>query len=283
MNLTAKLKLQLLGYLAKKGWHLHKKEMLDYKGQEIFATKGAFFRKHEKDDAWLYLLSRHHKYIVDVGCNIGQSSMLMTIGTTNKILCIDPNPSALTKCAENLIYNGLATQASFICTFIGEDEGKEVEFHTIGDGAAGSMFSSFAKTASKLSRSIMVTTKTLDTICREQNFKCDLIKIDVEGAEQFVLQGIGPTVLNNEPDIFVEVHSGPELSIIDNTSAILNWCKVNAYVAFYMKTHGVLTGQEEIKARGRYHLLLLKEGKSYPEYLKAFPENATLKDALKLN
>lgn len=283
MNIISKVKLNLLLFLKAKGWHLHKKEKLQYKNQTIMATKGAFFRKHEKDDAWLYLLSRHHKNIVDVGCNIGQSSMLMTIGTNNRILCIDPNPSALSKCAENLIYNGLGPQAVFIKAFIGSDEGKEIDFFTIFDGAAGSMFSSFAKTARTMGQSMKVKMHTLDSICRNHFFKPDLIKIDVEGAEQFVLQGIGPKVLTYAPIIFVEVHSGPELSITENTNDILNWCSANHYEAYYLKTHKKLSGLNEIKTRGRYHLLLLKEGKPYPDYLNKFPENATLKDALSIH
>jgi FkbM family methyltransferase len=281
MTIISKLKLRLFSFLLSRGWQYHKKEILNYKGQPIYASKGAFFREKEKDDAWLYLLSRNHKTIVDVGCNIGQSSLLMTVGTKNQILCIDPNPSALSKCAENLIFNDLSTQARFICAFIGKDEGRKIKFHTITDGAAGSMFSSFAKTASGLNKSIIVNTKTLDTLCNELHFSCDLIKIDVEGAEQFVLQGIGSFVLQRDPDIFVEVHSGPELNIIDNTNSILDWCKENSYVPYYMKTHLKLKGIEEIKNRGRYHLLLLKQGKLYPDYLRNFPENATLADALR--
>jgi len=283
MNLLSKFKLNLLLFLSKKGWHLHKKEKLLYKDQIIIATKGAFFRKQEKDDAWLYLLSRHHQNIIDVGCNIGQSSMLMTVGTNNRILCLDPNSSALSKCAENLITNGLGSQGTFITCFVGSDEGKEIDFFTIGDGAAGSMFPSFAKTASTMRQCTKVKMHTLDSICRTQSFHPDLIKIDVEGAEQYVLQGIGSEVLVHEPSIFVEVHSGDELSITENTEAILTWCKSNYYVPYYLKTHQKLSGLDEIIARGRYHLLLLKEGKQYPEYLKKFPENSTLKDALQFN
>lgn len=283
MNIISKVKLNLLLFLKAKGWHLHKKEKLQYKNQTIIATKGAFFRKHEKDDAWLYLLSRHYKNIVDVGCNIGQSSLLMTVGTNNRIICVDPNPSALSKCAENLIYNGLGAQATFINSFVGSDDGKEIEFFTIGDGAAGSMFSSFAKTAKSLHQSMKVKMHTLDSICHDQYFKPDLIKIDVEGAEQYVLQGIGSEILNHEPTIFVEVHSGHELSITENTTAILEWCKRHHYEAYYLKTHKTLGSVDEIKSRGRYHLLLLKEGKPYPDYLNKFPENATLKDALSIH
>jgi FkbM family methyltransferase len=278
ISIIKKIKLRTLLFLRKKGWQYHPKETYAFQGKNILATKGAFFRNNEKDDAWLYLLSRHHDFIVDVGCNIGQSSLLMTLGTNNKILCIDPNPSALSKCAENLIFNGLSHQSIFVNAFISDNDGSEIDFFTFGDGAAGSMFAGFAKTATAMKQSVKIRSRTIDSICFESSFSPDLIKIDVEGAEKFVLKGIGPVALLNKPDIFVEVHSGKELSIIDNTTAVMEWCYANDYEPYYLKTHTMLNSVEEIKSRGRYHLLLLSKSKSYPEYLKGVPENAPLEN-----
>src|SRR5689334_11837102 len=101
------IKQKLVIALEQRGWYSHPKERLDYLGTSVIATQGAFFRQHEKDDAWLYLLARKYKNILDIGCNIGQSSMLMLIGTKNRVVCVDPNPSALSRCAENLIFNKL--------------------------------------------------------------------------------------------------------------------------------------------------------------------------------
>jgi len=258
------------------GWYYHPKTRRNFQGHSILATKGAFFRNHEKDDAWLYVLARNHSKIVDVGCNVGQSSMLMLLGTENSMVCIDPNPKALTFCAENLIYNRLSERVSFVNAFVGSEEGKEIEFYTVGAGAAGSMFSGFAKTANIHHQSLKVKTQTLDKICATNNFDPDFIKIDVEGAEKFVLAGIGKKVLGAQPDIFVEVHSGAELSIIENTESILSWCRQHLYKAYYLKTHSELRDVQTISKRGRYHLLLMPEDRLYPDYLPNIPENSPL-------
>lgn len=270
------LKQKIVGKLQERGWYRHVKERTTFLGTTIFATKGAFFRKQEKDDVWLYLLARNYTSIVDVGCNIGQSSMLMLIGTENSLVCIDPNPRALSYCAENLIYNGLATRVHFVNAFVGEEEGKEIEFFTIGVGAAGSMFSGFAKSASLHKKSISVKTRRLDSICKQINFIPDLIKIDVEGAEQYVLKGIGESLLKKKPAIFVEMHSGKELGIEENTRIVLAWCKEHAYQPFYLKDGTLLKDTTPILKRGRYHLLLLTEGVEYPAYLKNVPEGSAL-------
>lgn len=268
------LKQRILILLEARGWNRHPKERNEFHGHSIIATKGAFFRAHEKDDAWLYTLARHHHHIIDVGCNIGQSSMLMLINSENKMICVDPNPKALSVCAENLIFNNLSNRVSFVNAFVGSDEGKEIEFFTIGTGAAGSMFSGFAKTARQHQQSIRVKTRTLERICENIGFAPDFIKIDVEGAEQFVLKGIGNSILALKPVIFVEMHSGEGLSITDNTNAVLDWCHSNNYTAWYMKEHSQLKDVSSIANRGRYHVLLLPHGEPYPEYLKLIPENS---------
>lgn len=260
----------------KYGWYHHPKTNYSVNGQWLVASRGAFFRKGEKDDAWLYALSRHHRCIVDVGCNIGQSSLLMLLGSANRMLCIDPNPKALARCAENLIYNNLAARVTFINAFVGSVEDRELDFYTIGIGAAGSMYAGFAKTARLHKQSFRVKTRTLDTICQDAGVEPDLIKIDVEGAEKDVLWGIGKSVLIQKPTILVEVHSGPELSIITNTEAILTWCKAHQYTPYYLKNHSLLETVSIIASRGRYHLLLLPADAPYPDYLMGIQENAPL-------
>lgn len=273
------LKQKILILLAYWGWYRNPKEVQHFKGKRIIATKGAFFRQHETDDAWLFLLSRHHTSILDIGCNIGQSSMLMLVDTDNQMVCVDPNPLALSRCAENLIFNNLAAKVHFVNGFVGEEEGAEVEFFTIGAGAAGSMFRGFARSAAKHRQSSTVKTRTVASICRQLQFTPDLIKIDVEGAERLVLQGIDDNVLSFKPTLFVEMHSGVELTIEENTNHLLQWCAAKKYEAYYLRMHSLLKA-EDVKKRGRYHALLIPQGECYPEYLKNIPENSSLSSVL---
>lgn len=276
MIFSKTFKHRFYNFLHSKGIIVHKKESTAFLGKDIYATKGAFSRKHEKDDAWLYAISRNHKAILDIGCNMGQSSILMTLNTNNQIVCVDPNPNALSRCAENLIFNRLSQQATFVNAFVGEEDNKEIQFFSSLYDAAGSMFSSFAKTSNSIGKSQFVVQKTVDAICLECHFVPDFIKIDVEGAEGFVLKGIKAGTLQHKPLIFVEMHSGPELSITENTQRVVDWCSNNQYSPYYMREHAPLKSVDHIKNRGRYHLLLIPEGGSYPEYLKTIPENAQI-------
>lgn len=268
-------KQKILLQFERKGWHWHPKETQMFFGRKITTTRGAFFHQPDKDEAWLYQLSRRHKNILDIGCNIGQSSMLMLLGTENRMVCVDPNPMALSRCAENLIMNNLASKVNFVNAFVGEEEGKIIDFFTMGTGAAGSMFRGFAKTATRYKQSYQVCERTVASICEELSFIPKMIKIDVEGAENFVLQGMNNSVLSYNPVIIVEMHSGKELSIVENTSLLLAWCKEKEYKAYYLKSHQLLE-LSDITNRGRYHALLLPEGEQYPEYLVDIPENSRI-------
>jgi hypothetical protein len=126
---------------------------------------------------------------------------------------------------------------------------------------------------------MMVKTRTVTSICHELQFAPDLIKIDVEGAERLVMQGMDETVLKHKPTLFVEMHSGVELSIEENTNSLLDWCAEKQYQAYYLRTHDLLK-TEDVKKRGRYHGLLIPAGGSYPEYLKGIPENSSLASVL---
>lgn len=273
---TKKIKHLLLNWFEQKGVEVNKKEEVVFKGQKYFLTKSAFFRLNEKDDGWLFALGRHKKNILDIGCNIGQSSFLFLVGTNNRIICVDPNPKALSRCAENLIYNNFGPNATFINAFVSDKVGESIKFYSSLTDAAGSMFSTFAKTSSSIGKSKMVNQLTVDAICQSTNFVPDLIKVDVEGAEQLVLKGISSVLEKARPYILVEVHSGIGLTIVENTNKILEWCKAHAYQAYYLKMHSKLQSSDEVKHRGRYHTLLLPEGENYPEYLKQIPENFNL-------
>lgn len=234
--------------------------------------KGTLRLKPDKDDAWLIELAKHHRLFYDVGCNIGQAAMLMLYNdTVEKIILIDPNPKALSWAAENLIMNNLSGKAYFIPAFISDTVGENIEFYTVSVGAAGSKFQSFAKTANKMHSHFTVSTLTLDHLSEAYNFIPDFVKIDVEGAEMDVLNGALKLASKHETVFFVEVHSGPELSITRNTELILSWCRNNNFKAWYLKNKCPLT-VESIITRGRYHALLLSENDEFPEYLRNINE-----------
>ena len=192
------------------------------------------------------------------------------------IVLVDPNPNALSKAAENIILNNFAHKARFINAFLSEKNGETVDFYTVGSGAAGSKFKSFAKTAARKNSHYKVQTLSVDYLVSHTGISPDMVKIDVEGAEHEVLKGATLLAKKGTTTFFVEMHSGEELSTIENTQRILDWCKENEYSAWYLNTKELLT-TEAVKNRGRYHALLLPEATDFPSYLMDIQEKTAIK------
>jgi FkbM family methyltransferase len=259
--------------------HLTRKEWVDANvlDKPYRAIKGSVRTRHDKDDAWLFALGRESNVIFDIGSNIGQAALMLLYHQDIKhIVLVDPNPKALSIAAENLIHNNLAHKARFVCAFISDTSDQEVEFYTQDSGAAGSRYRSFAKTADKLDAHYKVRTLTVDFLVKNMDLIPDLVKIDVEGAEREALLGATHLAARKTARFFVEIHSGPELSIEVNTQGILGWCATNGYTAWYLRTKQPLT-LEAVKSRGRYHALLLPDAVAFPQCLANVNENDPLK------
>lgn len=234
-------------------------------------------RTNDYDDAWLLALSLHHHHVIDVGCNMGQSSMLILYSEAVKsLVLIDPNPSALAVAAENIFTNGFAQKVRFICNLIGDQIQEKKEFFTVGTGAAGSIYLDHAQTAKKQNSKQLVNMTTLDQVALDFHLTPDLIKVDVEGAEGLVLNGSVYITQKYQPKWLIEMHSSPALSMAENAKIVLDWCSKVKYQAWYLAQKSLLTNPEPISKRGRCHLLLIPENVPFPRYLQNIPQGASL-------
>ena len=246
-------------------------------GKRYRVIKGTIRPKPDYDDAWLLALACEARIVFDVGSNIGQSALLfLHPGNVEEIILVDANPLALSQAAQNLILNGSSERARFVCAFVSNRVAEEVDFYTVGTGAAGSMYASHAKTASTLKSKQSLFTTTIDHLVEVFDCRPDLVKIDVEGAERLVLQGATELARQRITQFFVEMHSSSELPMSDNARQILNWCQEMNYQAWYLKDKTRLETPEPIRARGRCHLLLLPCEKELPRTLAGLEQGAPL-------
>lgn len=249
----------------------------------FFLVKGTFRDVADYDDAWLLSLAHEARNVYDVGCNIGQASLLLLWpGRVDNIVLIDPNPLALSACAENLIFNGLSYKARFVCAFASSQAGKMIDFFTVGTGAAGSMFKNHAVTARNVGSSFQVSTTSIDSLYYQYGILPDLVKIDVEGAESLVLNGGQEIATKHKTRFFVEMHSSPELPMEDNAMKIMEWCDSTGYRPWYLKEKAILDEPRQIANRGRCHLLLLPTEMPFPVYLKSLEQGDPLNKVLEV-
>lgn len=250
---------------------LLKKYNNKYESKIIFKSKYKLVRGTVRpgtdyDEGWILFLSNKAKIIFDIGCNVGYSTLLMTQSTAQKkIFAVEPNPYSLSIAAENLIINDLASSVTFISRAAYNSIDESIKLWTIpGPFAAASTDVDFSESGFLADHYITVKTTTLDHIAANYKVYPDLVKIDVEGVENAVLEGAVKIASKKMTQFIVEVHSSKSLSIIENTEKILLWCKNNDYIAYYLSQHIKLDKSSIIARRGRYHLLLIHRDAKYP-------------------
>jgi len=143
---------------------------------------------------------------LDVGANHGYYTLVMAdgCGPAGKVAAVEPNPDPRRRLILTVDVNGFSSHVDVIeqaasdadgdrvQLFIGENRGLNATLH---GGAADS-------------RVETVETVTVDALTRDWP-RVDLVKIDVEGAEEAVWRGMSSTLESNpELTIILEVNTG---------------------------------------------------------------------------
>jgi len=255
-------------------------EKINFLNQDYRLIKGTIRSVADYDDAWLFHISLNAKIVFDVGCNVGFSTLLIAQSKSiERIVLVEPNPSSLSISAENLINNDMSSNVMFIPRAASDKSGETLKLWTMsGAFAAASTDINFTETGSMTKNYIYVKTITLDEIANKYNLYPDLVKIDVEGAENAVLNGATEIARKGKSTFLVEVHSSESMNIIENTEKILNWCKQVNYKAYYLREHAELNDSQSIEKRGRYHLLLIHRDRKYPDGLDKIEQGAKIEN-----
>jgi FkbM family methyltransferase len=250
-------------------------------GHRLWIAKGSLGDEADYDDAWFLACALHAEVIFDVGANQGGMALLALLcPSVKELVLVEPNPEALVIAAENVVRNKMSATARFVCAFMSDVGGSTARLWTVGAGAAGSMYAGHAKTAARVGQSIEVPTVTLDDLMASYAVLPDLVKIDVEGAEGLVLSGAKRCASNHRTRFLVEMHSNPELPMRENADRVLKWSSEVGYSAWYLAGGVALNTPDQIKDRGRCHLLLQPADWPYPSWLKGIPQSAPLELAL---
>ena len=163
------------------------------------------------------------RVVYDIGANIGMATLYMAERFPNaKFFGFEPEPGNCEVCAAN--YANLPGARVFPWA-VGSHSGTASFTFNAQDLRGGRLHSGCAPAAGAYTRRIEVRVVSLaDLVTREHLDPPELLKIDVEGAELQVLQGMGP-VANHVRRLLVETH-GLELQ-----DQCLDWLREHGFVA----------------------------------------------------
>jgi len=123
---------------------------------------------------------------IDIGANIGGYALFVAAlaGPTARILAIDPMPEIFGRLVSNIRLNPFGTIKALALAVADKDEQRTLFVDARNQGESSLKILTAAE-----SQSIRVPARRLMTILREERFeRIDAMKVDVEGAEDLVLE-----------------------------------------------------------------------------------------------
>ena len=142
---------------------------------------------------------------IDVGAHVGYFTLLAArrVGPRGTVLSIEPNPFALDQLRRNVERSHLRN-VLMEHTACGESRATvPLYLQTESNSSMASLY--FGKASS--AGAVDVRCTPLDDLCQERGLhRVMLVKIDVEGAELFVLRGMKRIMREMRPAIVIELH-----------------------------------------------------------------------------
>ena len=136
--------------------------------------------------------------LIDVGANVGSVSLLLA-DTIEDAILFEPNPVAAARARENLARNQLSFKVYELAL---SDSNGEIRFES--HGAVESVGHVVVNPVSSQSATRMVPCITFDEFLRQHgdpDFPVSLVKIDVEGHENWVLRGMRQFLAEKRPPL----------------------------------------------------------------------------------
>jgi FkbM family methyltransferase len=162
-----------------------------------------YFGFEEKEITFIKRFLKNGDVLLDIGSNIGLFSLYASqiVGNEGQIYAIEPTPETFKRLEGNINLNLFKNIRTFNIGL--SNEKATLKFNISNDGHDA--WNSFAKLNElENSSSVEVEVTTLDSFLNENNIiHIDLVKLDVEGWEKFVLQGGKELITKSSSPVFM--------------------------------------------------------------------------------
>ena len=134
--------------------------------------------------------------VVDVGANQGYFTMLLAdlVGPGGHVFAAEPNPRMMDLLQRSVLLNGFRTRVVPVAQALSRNSGDTVTLHIPKDLPQNG---SIMWNGNETSRPVVIDTVSLDDLIGDG--PVDFIKIDVEGAEEAVWDGMARIIARNRP------------------------------------------------------------------------------------
>jgi len=141
--------------------------------------------------------------VIDVGAHIGYYTLLFAklVGPNGRVIAFEPLPANYDLLSMNVRLNALSYVRTLPQAAFSRDEQILL---TVPDDSPNSGDASILPRGG--TKQFRVSAIPLDSFCASASLHPDLIKMDVEGAEQDALLGAAQTIVRYHPKLLIELH-----------------------------------------------------------------------------
>lgn len=209
------------------------------------------------EERFLQTLSLDGETVYDVGGYEGVFTLFFArrVGPQGRVVTFEPNPRNVARIVENVRLNGFAhVQVKQLA--VGSAPGRAALVFPADETARGSLETRIADQIMQESDVVSVDVE-LDTLDRQVAAglpEPDFVKLDVEGLELDVLQGMSRVLSHRHPRLYIEIHGADVQRKLENVTAVVELLWRAGYQVLHVETNTVLRRHEQLPLAIRGHL-----------------------------
>ncbi len=196
------------------------------------------------------------RIVYDVGGDQGLYALAFAdaVGEEGQVLCYEPVPASQRKIQENIAVNRLQAPILLRPVAVGATAGSLTLAIPGSESALTSadpaIIETFGKNTGRV-QSIEVPVVTLDAEIAAGRPIPSFVKIDVEGFELAVLEGMHELATAHRPRLLIEMHGADEERKLANARDVVAWLLEHGYVVRHVESDTILdSGSSQSAARG---------------------------------
>jgi FkbM family methyltransferase len=213
-----------------------------------------------QEERFLLDLDLQGQTVYDIGGWEGVITLFFAraVGVTGKVITFEPNPNNFTRISENLLLN----QMQNVCVLpvaLGEKKSKTSLIVVENASGRGSIHNEIKHRMSESKHAVTVEVD-IDSLDNQVALRAlpapNFVKIDVEGLELDVLNGMTSTIQEHKPKLFIEVHhvdSSP-----DHVPTLIEWLNQYDYSLYSVELQREIT-LKDARLLVNSHLFCVKD------------------------
>jgi FkbM family methyltransferase len=193
---------------------------------------------------------------LDIGANVGSYTLVAAnqVGISGRVIAFEPVSACFNRLTENINLNGLTNVVAEQQALTNEN--KVIDLH-IADQKNLGMSSIFHHDTESGQTEQVSAVRLDDYLKQHQPDRIDMIKMDIEGAELFALQGMKDTLIKHKPELFIELKEEAVQHADYSLEDIIQFLQELGYKQFGLDEKGELISDLNLFRKDYYNFLFV--------------------------